>query len=57
MNDTPVVGLWEAGLLGCEAGRGGKLKWAAGRVFRKGQTPVDVPPGSDLAELLGLSGG
>ena len=52
MNDTPVVGLWEAGLLRCEAGRV-ELSGAAARVFRKGQPPVDVAPGADLTELLG----
>jgi dipeptidase E len=51
MNDTPVVGLWEAGLLLCEGGRV-ELSGAA-RVFRKGQPAVDVPPGTDLAALLG----
>ena len=52
MNDTPVVGLWEAGLLRCEGGRV-ELSGAAARVFRKGQPAVDVPPGTDLAALLG----
>jgi dipeptidase E len=51
MNDLPVVGLWEAGLLRCEAGRV-ELSVAAARVFRKGQPPVDVAPGNDLAALL-----
>ena len=45
VNDLPVVGLWEAGLLRCEAGRV-ELSGAAARVFRKGQPPVDVPPGA-----------
>jgi dipeptidase E len=52
MNDLPVVGLWEAGLLLCEGGRV-ELSGAAARVFRKGQEPVDVAPRADLAELLG----
>jgi dipeptidase E len=51
MNDLPVVGLWEAGLLRCEDGRV-ELSGAA-RLFRKGQPAVDVPPGADLAGLLG----
>jgi dipeptidase E len=51
MNDTPVVGLWEAGLLRCEGGRV-ELSGAPARVFRKGQEPVDVDPGADLTELL-----
>jgi dipeptidase E len=55
MNDLPVVGLWEAGLLRCEGGRV-ELSGAPARVFRKDQAPADVSPGSDLAELLGSSG-
>jgi dipeptidase E len=51
MNDTPVVGLWEAGLLHVE-GSGVRLSGAAARVFRKGQDPVDVAPGARLDELL-----
>ena len=51
MNDTPVVGLWEAGLLRCEGGRV-LLSGAAARVFRKGREPVDVEPGADLGGLL-----
>ena len=52
MNDTPVVGLWEGGLLRVEQGSLLLLGTPA-RVFRKGQPPVDVPPGSRLDELLG----
>ncbi len=52
MNDTPVVGLWEAGLLRCEGGRV-ELTGAPARVFRKGQPPMDAAPGTDLAGLLG----
>jgi dipeptidase E len=55
MNDTPVVGLWEGGVLRVEGGRV-MLAGAAARVFRKGQEPVDVGPGTDLAPLLGLGG-
>jgi dipeptidase E len=55
LNDMPVVGLWEAGLLRCEGGRV-ELSGAAARVFRKGQPAVDVPPGTDLAALLGDGG-
>jgi dipeptidase E len=50
-NETPVIGLWEAGLLRVEAGRI-LLAGAAARVFRKGHEPVDVQPGADLDELL-----
>jgi len=43
LNETPVLGLWEAGLI-CWDGRSGTLVGAAARVFHKGQEPVDWPP-------------
>jgi dipeptidase E len=46
-NDTPVIGLWEAGMLRCENDRV-HLTGARARIFRKGQQPVDVEPGNDL---------
>jgi dipeptidase E len=52
MNDTPVVGLWEGGLLHCD-GRTVLQSAAPARIFRKGQPPEDVEPGGDLAGLLG----
>ncbi len=52
MNDTPVVGLWEAGTLWVEAGRI-TLAGAPARVFRKGLPAVDVEAGARLEELLG----
>jgi dipeptidase E len=51
MNDTPVVGLWEAGTLWVEGGQVA-LDGARARIFRKGQPAVDVEPGTDLASLL-----
>lgn len=51
MNDTTVVGLWEAGTLWVEKG-GVTLEGAAARVFRKGEAPVDHAPGSRLDYLL-----
>jgi dipeptidase E len=51
MNDTTVIGLWEGGTLWCEAGRV-SLAGSPARIFRKGQAPVDVAPGADLAGLL-----
>jgi dipeptidase E len=51
MNDTPVVGLWEGGLLRIEGGEV-LLLGAAARVFRKGREPRDVSPGTRLDELL-----
>ena len=50
-NETPVVGLWEAGLLHCDSGRV-TLSGAPARVFRRGQPPVDVEPGAELGEFL-----
>jgi dipeptidase E len=52
MNDTPVVGLWEGGLLRIEQQRHVLLVGAPARVFRKDQEPVDLAPGSLLGELL-----
>jgi dipeptidase E len=51
LNDTPVVGLWEGGLLLAE-GRELTLHGAGARLFRKGQEPVDFVPGARLDELL-----
>jgi dipeptidase E len=53
MNDTTVVGLWEAGLLWVEDGRV-ELRGAPARVFVKGQAPRDVEPGARLDELLAV---
>jgi len=50
-NDTPVIGLWEGGILHVEGGRVG-LSAAPARVFRKGHEPIDVTPGTDLAPLF-----
>jgi dipeptidase E len=51
MNETPVIGLWEAGMLRIENG-GMTLIGAEARVFRKGLDPVDVTPGQRLDDLL-----
>lgn len=51
LNETPVVGLWEGGLLRCEQGHV-LLAGAGARVIRKGEEPVDVAPGSLLEGLL-----
>jgi len=51
-NDTPVVGLREGAMLRVEQGTA-ILKGSAGaRIFRKGQPPVEVLAGSNLADLL-----
>jgi dipeptidase E len=51
MNSTPVIGLWEAGVLACD-GEHIALRGSAARVFRRGQPPVDVQPPAELAGLL-----
>jgi dipeptidase E len=51
MNDTPVVGLCEGGLLEVTNGHA-VLAGAPARVFRKGKKPVDVKPGASLDRLL-----
>ena len=47
MNDTPVVGLWEGGLLRVDDGKV-FLAGAAARIFRKGEAAVDVEPDSTI---------
>jgi dipeptidase E len=44
MNDTPVIGLREGGILHVENGQV-RLLGAAARLFRKAADPVDVEPG------------
>ncbi|MCB9865916.1 MAG: dipeptidase PepE [Phycisphaerales bacterium] len=51
MNDTPVVGLWEGGILRVDAGRI-RLIGAPARVFRRGHQPVDIDPPADLSAHL-----
>lgn len=51
LNDIPVVGLWEGGLLRVDGDRV-HLSAAPARVFRKGRPPVDVAPDADLSDLL-----
>jgi dipeptidase E len=51
MNDTPVVGLWEGGVLHVEDGEV-TLEGTPARLFVKGRQPVDILPGSRLDEAL-----
>jgi dipeptidase E len=54
MNDTPVVGLFEGGIIDWR-GDGNpdtRLIGAPARIFRKGQLPVDVLPGGGLSEVF-----
>ena len=51
-NETPVVGLREGAMLRIENGTT-ELKGSAGaRIFRKGEPPVEILPGSKLDDLL-----
>jgi dipeptidase E len=50
-NATPVIGLWEGGILRIEGGTM-ELLGAGARLFRRGEPPVDVPPGARLDEWL-----
>src|ERR1043165_8997080 len=59
MNDTPVIGLWEAGVLLCDD-TGVRLHDAPARIFRKLQEPIDVAPGDMIETLISpppLAGG
>lgn len=51
MNETPVVGLWEGGILRINE-RSVRLIAAPARIFRKGVAPVDVDPPADLGPYL-----
>jgi dipeptidase E len=52
-NDTPVVGLREGAMLRVKAGST-TLKGSTGaRIFRKGQAPLEIKPGTTLGEIIG----
>ena len=51
LNDVPVVGLWEAGVLRFQGGNW-ELLSAPARLFRKGGEPVDIEAGGALDQLL-----
>lgn len=50
-NTTPVLGLWESGLL-IREDQTLTLARGQARLFRCGEDPVDLPQGADLSELL-----
>jgi dipeptidase E len=54
MNDLPVIGLWEGGVLHVDNERV-MLHGSAGRIFRKGLEPVDVQSGARLDDLMTAS--
>ncbi|MEE2718981.1 MAG: dipeptidase PepE [Planctomycetota bacterium] len=51
MNETPVVGLWEGGLLEIDGGSM-RLVGSSARIFCRNDQPVDVEDGGDLSGLL-----
>lgn len=51
MNDTPVVGLWEGGMLLVEGAKV-TLHGSAARIFLKDKEPFDVKDGSRIDEAL-----
>ncbi len=51
MNDRPVIGLWEGGIL-CVSDDDVTLHCAPARIFHKGRDPVDVTPVASLGDLL-----
>lgn len=53
LNELPVVGLWEAGLLHIDS-HGTRLSGAPARIFRKGSSAIDVEPGRRLDSWLGI---
>jgi dipeptidase E len=53
-NHAPVVGLREGTMLRVEAGSVVLKGITAARIFRRGQAPLEVEPGSNLAELLSV---
>jgi len=52
MNATPVIVLWEGGILRIENGAI-RLIGTKARLLRKGQPAVDFEPGADLAPAMG----
>jgi dipeptidase E len=52
-NETPVVGMREGAWLLIENGSV-TLKGSSGaRIFRRGHAPVEVPPGTEISEVVG----
>ena len=49
MNETPVLGIAEGGILRVEEGTYTLCGTAGARLFRKGQPPLDLPVGAEIA--------
>src|SRR5215813_11223803 len=56
-NHAPVVGLREGTMLRVEPGAITLKGITAARIFRRGQAPIEVEPGSNLAEMLSIHTG
>jgi len=54
MNDTPVIGLWEGGVLLCDDATV-TLHDAPARVFRKGLDAMDIMPGAAIEFACGFA--
>ena len=52
-NETPVVGIREGAWLFIENGAVTLRGKAGARIFRHGQAPVEVTPGSEISQLVG----
>ncbi len=51
-NDAPVIGLREGAMLRVENGQTTLLGISGARIYRKGETPIEVGPGTRLDDLL-----
>jgi dipeptidase E len=51
-NDTPVVGIREGAWLLCDDGAVTLKGQTGARIFRRGHTPVEVTPGTEISKLV-----
>jgi dipeptidase E len=52
-NDTPVVGIREGAWLLCNDGTVTLKGQTGARIFRRGESPVEVTPGTEISRLVG----
>jgi dipeptidase E len=52
-NETPVVGIREGAWLLCSNGSVTLKGQTGARIFRRGKTPVEVTPGTEISRLVG----
>jgi dipeptidase E len=50
--DTPVMGIREGAWLFCNDGNVTLKGETGARIFRRGHSPVEVTPGTDISELV-----